>query len=143
MAALVLAGCAGPLAVEAGPDATDPACAGLLAALPRTVAGAQARQTSGTGTAAWGEPAVLLRCGVTPTGPTSRECVGVEAPDGSVVDWVLLASDDSGAILTTYGRRPAVEVEVPAGYGPATLSVLPDLGPAVAALPVEAACLSS
>ncbi|WP_336923007.1 DUF3515 family protein [Aquipuribacter sp. SD81] len=140
-AALLLGACSGPLAVEAGPDAAAPACDDLLAALPRTVAGEPARQTTGAGTAAWGDPAVLLRCGVEPTGPTAAECVTVTGPQGEQVDWVLLASSDAGAILTTYGRRPAVEVEVPATYGPATLSVLPEVGPAVAGLPSEAVCL--
>ena len=52
----------------------------------------------------------------------------------------MLASDDSGSIVRTFGRDPSVEVEVPAAYGPAPVSVLPELGEAVAAVPATAVC---
>ena len=117
------------------------ACADVLALLPTSLAGAARRDTTGgPGTAAWGDPAILLRCGVEPVGATTQPCVGVPGPDGDV-DWVVLALDDTGAIVRTFGREPAVEVEVPAGYGPAPVSVLPDLGDAVSVVPARSVCV--
>lgn len=48
------------------PPQAPPACAELVAALPDTVDGAGTRPTSpqSAATAAWGEPPIVLRCGV-------------------------------------------------------------------------------
>lgn len=106
------------------------------------VAGAARRDTTGgPGTAAWGDPAILLRCGEEAVVVTALPCVGVPLGNGDEVDWVVLASDSSGAIVRAYGRDPAVEVEVPASYGPAPVGVLPELGEAVAAIPATSVCV--
>ena len=126
--------------MEPAPDGASDACADVLALLPAELAGAARRETGGgAGTAAWGDPAILLRCGEEPVLASTQPCVTVPGdPEG--VDWVVLASDDSGSIVRTFGRDPSVEVEVPASYGPAPVSVLPELGEAVAAVPATAVC---
>ncbi len=135
VALAAMSGCAGSLAVDPAPEATASACATLITELPASVAGQARRGTGETpGVAAWGDPAVVLRCGTAPPGPTTDPCVS--AGD---VDWVELARDESGAALfAAYGRVPGVEVEIPAG--PAPGDVLVDLAAAVGALPQERAC---
>ena len=81
--------------------------------------------------AAWGDPAIELRCGVPrPDGLTAvSPC---EHTNG--VDWFIPVSQQSGGtsevIMTTVGRAVNVEVTVPADdFPPATAMV--DLAPAV------------
>ena len=92
-----------PLAVSSvdAPGATDPACAALTAALPEQLGGLQRRQlVQGSdpqlaGVAAWGEPAVVLRCGL-PT-PQELTCTAVIQQVDQVA-WLPL----SGSGATTY-----------------------------------------
>jgi Protein of unknown function (DUF3515) len=132
MVAAVLVGCAGAVEVEAAPFATDPACAGVLV-LARSVdalGGRPRRDTTSQSTAAWGEPPVVLRCGVEPVGPTTDACL-----DAAGVDWVR----SGGLRYTTYGRQPAVEVRLPEGVQP--IEVLGELSALVAPLPQRRQCL--
>ena len=90
-----------------------PSCERLLKALPRTLAKDVSTRpvtpVSGT-TAAWGEPAVVLRCGVAKGNPLDDP---VEL-DG--VRWVV--HDDGAAHRwTTLDRAAPVEVVVPDSYG--------------------------
>lgn len=78
--------------------------------------------------AAWGDPAVIARCGMPPLGPTENQCVVVDG-----VDWVAEDLDD-GTRLTSFGRDPAIEVIVPEEHGPAPL-LLPAFSDAVKELP--------
>ena len=78
--------------------------------------------------AAWGDPAVIWRCGVEPPGPTTDECLDVDG-----VDWVVHVLDD-GASFTTFGREPAVQVLVPSAYAPEPL-LLPPLSSVAATVP--------
>lgn len=135
-----LASCTAPVTVESAPEGTSDACAQVLALLPGRLVGATRRETGGgAGTAAWGDPAILLRCGEEPVLASTQPCVTVPGePEG--VDWVVLASDDTGSIVRTFGRDPSVEVEVPAQYGPAPVGVLPELGEAVSVVPAGAVC---
>ncbi len=140
-AVLLLPACSSPVTVQPAADGASDVCADVVAALPGTVAGASRRETAGgAGTAAWGDPAVLLRCGEEAVVLSSQPCVTV--PGEPAVDWVVLASDDQGSIVRTFGRDPAVEVEVPASYGPAPVSVLPDLAAAVGLVPATAVCVA-
>ncbi|MFD7920779.1 DUF3515 domain-containing protein [Streptomyces sp. NPDC059740] len=96
--------------VDQAPHAGDRACADALARLPRKLLGRQRVETTGAGTAAWGDGSVVLRCGVTPPAPTPDPCMTVDG-----VDWVLdehRAQTEGVRTLTTYGREPAVEVTV-------------------------------
>ncbi|MGN6302515.1 MAG: DUF3515 domain-containing protein [Angustibacter sp.] len=119
-----------PLDVAAPAGASDPACAQLAAKLPATVQQqGRARTSSGSpAVAAWGDPAIIWRCGVTPPGPTTDECIEVNG-----VDWVRHPLKD-GQSFTTFGREPAVQVLVPNAYAPEPL-VLPPFSAVVAAIP--------
>lgn len=140
-AILVLAACSGPVPVDGAEGGASAECAEVMALLPTTLAGAPRRDTSGgPGTAAWGDPAILLRCGVEAVGATTQPCVGVPGASDEV-DWVVLANDETGSIVRTFGREPAVEVEVPGSYGPAPVSVLPDLGEAVSVVAATSVCV--
>ena len=121
--------------VEAAPFADDPACAQVMARLPDRVAdGLDRRTATGVATAAWGDPPVVLRCGVVPPKPTGTPCVRV-----ADVDWVA-EETRSGWTFTAYGRVPGVEVRVPAGTEPPERPLV-DLAAPVAALPQQRACV--
>jgi hypothetical protein len=88
-------------------------------------------------TAAWGEPALVLRCGVPAPaglGPAS-EILEVEG-----VEWFLVESG-AGYTFTTVGRAANVELTVPAEVDRSEATApLVDLGPAVsAAVPAASA----
>ena len=101
-----------PLAVSAveAPGAATPACTALTAAFPAELGGLPRRQIehgddpSLTGVAAWGEPAVVLRCG-TPT-PAELTCTAaVQEVDG--VAWLPLST---GGDTTYFAVDRAVRV---------------------------------
>ncbi|MDC7121150.1 DUF3515 domain-containing protein [Cellulomonas fimi] len=151
VALLALGGCAQAVPVTVAPHATDPVCADVVLSTPDTLGDDLERvDTTSQATTAWGDPhaAVVLRCGVEPLGPTTDRCVTVEAPDGTSVDWVVVAddpADEQGSdwTFTTYGRVPAVEVRVPAEVAATTSSTsfVDVLGPAVAQAAVERSCV--
>lgn len=145
----LLAGCTSAVKVAVAPDATDPACASIVLALPEQLGDLTRLTTTSQATAAWGEPTapVVLRCGVEVPAPTTDTCVTVETPGGPSVDWVTVAGepDADGSTdwtFTTYGRDPAVEVRVPAEVtAHHSTSFVDQLGPAVAAVEATSACL--
>jgi hypothetical protein len=105
------------------------ACRDLTAHLPARLVGQTRRTVNPTSpyTAAWGHPALVLRCGVpTPSAltPTSEL---------TVVDGVAWLPDQptGGSQFTTVGRVANVEVTVPDSYRPAG-DALVDLAAAVA-----------
>lgn len=125
-------------AVEPGPHAGDARCAKVLADVPQSLLGEPRDRVSGQAVAAWGDAAVVLRCGVTPPQPTGNLCVDVDG-----VDWVLdeaRAARDGVKVLRTYGRTPVVEVVVDDGWGTPG-DVLVVLDRAVVALPQAAECV--
>ncbi len=69
--------------------------------------------------AAWGDPAIVLRCGV-PTPDGSDEFAVCQETNG--VGWFVPEDqiEDQGAdvVMTTIGFEPNVEVLVPADYRP-------------------------
>lgn len=77
---------------------------------------------------AWGDPAVIARCGLAAIGPTTDPCLDV-----SGIDWVAHQLTD-GVRFTTYGRSPAIEVLVPSAYHPEPL-LLPAFTAAASAIP--------
>lgn len=132
----LLAACSTIEAVPAD-RAQDPLCAQVAAAWPQTVGNRQRVETTADdqGVAAWGDPAIIARCGVTSPGPTTHECI-----DADGIDWVALPLDD-GTRFVSYGRSPAVEVLVPSDYAPEGL-VLPAFAEATAHIPPgERRCL--
>ncbi len=126
---LGLGGC-GQDAPPAAPHAADPACTSALARLPGSVLGRARGTTPTRGAAVYGDPRIVVRCGVPPLGPTQLQCLTVNG-----VDWVI---DDRGdpLVFTTFGRDPAVEVRIPASYPRANDSgALVDLQPVAQGLP--------
>lgn len=127
------AACARPAAVEPAPSASEPVCAVLLLALPEVLGGEDRRSTTSQASRAWGEPPIVLRCGVTPLGPTVDGCVTIAAGDGFEVDWVV-TEDEDHARFVTYGQLPAVEVTIPREYA-GDQTIMTELSSAVATLP--------
>jgi hypothetical protein len=133
-----VAGCSSAVDVTPGPDAADPACAKVVASLPRTVAGLSSREVTAQGAAAWGDPPVVLRCGVAPPGP-STDCQHVESPDAPAVDWVVHEPRAGRVRWVTYGRVPAVELSMPADGGVVNAATI-QVAAAVAATAQRRAC---
>lgn len=86
--------------------------------------------------AAWGDPPIVLRCGVPHPDGLKRSSPCLEIED---VGWFSQERAD-GYVFTTIGRGTYVEVRVPAAYAPES-GALVDLGRAIeATLPVEQPC---
>ncbi|WNB84658.1 DUF3515 domain-containing protein [Cellulomonas sp. ATA003] len=147
-AAVTLGGCTSAVQVSAAPHADDPLCASVVLAVPDVLGDAERRQTTSQGTVAWtegdGEP-ITLRCGVDPLPPTTDQCVTVDDGRGTSVDWVTIPGDEATGdpwTFTTYGRLPAIRVEVPLSVtAERSTSFLVDLGPAVSATEQSRSCL--
>ena len=128
---LALSACRGG-AVDVEPPAPDDqaasACNGLMASLPDTVQGAERRETSPEAnvTAAWGDPAVILRCGVSSPAAYAPTAELVEV---NGVEW-FPEELERGYRFTTFGRAAFVEVTVPQDYRP-EVNALVDLADAV------------
>jgi hypothetical protein len=128
-------GCSGTLTVDApaaaGSDAR--ACAALIEALPHRVADrAERRVDAGGGyAAAWGDPAIELRCGV-PRPHGLDRFAGCQVANG--VGWFIPESQQTGRpvdiTMTTVGRAQNVEVRIPAAYFP-PVNAMVDLAPAL------------
>ena len=142
---LTIAGCGSTAGVEPGPTASAPVCAEVLRALPDQLSGAERRSTNSQATAAWGDPAITVRCGVTPPGPTTDRCISVTGADETSVDWVMTPLGEAAEgtwQFTTYGRIPAIEVTVPVEYaGDDATTTLVDLGGAVSLTDQQRSCV--
>jgi hypothetical protein len=116
---VLLAGCSDAVKTTVPADAADPACSQVVSALPKTLLKQSRRDTDpkSPALAAWGDPAIILRCGVPPPGPTTDQCTAVNG-----IDWVAQPLTD-GYAFTTYGRTPAVQVLVPKHYAPETFAL--------------------
>jgi hypothetical protein len=133
----VLAGCgsSGSPAVQPAPDAAQPACAQLTGRLPDRVLNQARNQLAVTGAATWGDPAIVLRCGVPPTGPTSDPCLEADG-----LDWVFTETKNQFRFVT-FGRTPAVEVQIPSTVDRTAASgALVDLADAVRPLKSSKTC---
>jgi hypothetical protein len=109
---------------------SDPVCRKAAAAWPATVSGRETVTTDPVDPAvhAWGDPAIVARCGVVAPGPTTDECLTVNG-----VDWVATPLSD-GTRFVTYGRDPAIEVLIPKSDVPEG-SLLPAFTTSAQALP--------
>lgn len=138
-AAAALAGCAPIVNVKPAEDAADPGCASIMLTLPDTIGDQKERRTSSQGTSAWGDPTIaVLRCGVTPPGPTTDQCVNV-----SGVDWISRPSDEDDTwTFISYGRTPTVEVLINRTAGSGS-DVLAAVSPALAPIKPEAKCVGA
>ncbi|MEU8754186.1 DUF3515 domain-containing protein [Streptomyces chartreusis] len=112
-------------------------CRNLDKALPAEVDGADREDPSpaSTLTAGWGDPAIILRCGVVRPSKMSDPAVAEGRDDDAVaggvngVRWLMEEDGDGGYRFTSALRRAYVEVTVPKGRD--SSSVLIDLAPAV------------
>lgn len=113
--ALIVAGCAAPVAVPVS-EPVDPACEQLVARLPERVSNQERRSVepdNGT-TAAWGDPPVVLRCGVEPPAELRPD-----SPLTQINGVTWFAEERSqGYVFTTVDLEPRVEVTVPDAYAP-------------------------
>jgi len=99
------------------------ACRDLVDALPDTLAGQDRVDVTGDTSygAAWGDPAIVLTCGVgEPADLTDTStCVQMDTTGWYVPDTVLLSDDETLDVTTTeLNYRPRVELLVPGGYRP-------------------------
>lgn len=116
--AALLAGCVdGPVRAVPFEGSDSPACQAVADHWPQAVGRLEPRVTAveSRGVAAWGDPAIVARCGKQPPGPTTDQCLDING-----IDWVATPLDD-GTMFTTYGRSPALEVLVPDAYDTAPL----------------------
>ncbi len=136
-AVLGLAACGGDTVEVRGTGVTGAqrtACEELVADLPDRVADQGRRDTGGSRTgAAWGDPPIVLRCGVgTPaTVGLTSQC---QVADG--LGWYVplagMNDQSTDVVMTTIERRPRVEVTLPARYRPPVAAMV-DLTKAIKA----------
>lgn len=132
-AVVLLGGCARPVAVDppAPPADEAAACAAFVAALPaelETVGERRDVDPDSPHTAAYGAPAVSVRCGVPAPAALSDTSVLVTV-DG--IDW-FPEQLTAGWVMTTVDLLAQVEIVVPDTQGPAP-SVAADLTPTIRA----------
>ncbi|MEV8251136.1 DUF3515 domain-containing protein [Microbacterium sp. NPDC076768] len=108
--AAMLAGCSATTHLEPAADANNPACASVSVLLPDSVGDYERVWTDAQATGAWGDPTIVLRCGVEPPAPSSLVCTTLGG-----VDWLVLEQEEERQRLVTYGRDPAIEVNIRRG----------------------------
>lgn len=115
---ILLAGCGTPAVPVDAPTPGDPACADLVASLPDSLDGLEQRRTdpgSVSGARAWGDPAIVVRCGVGDPAdydPTAT-CLDVNG-----VGWFASRVDDAAVRFTSRWSTPRLEVTVPSSRAP-------------------------
>jgi len=119
-----LSGCAQNLSIEPGTAGNSSFCTELMSRIPVELADQLIRSTkpSDAGVAAWGDPAIVMRCGVSePTAitPTSQ----LIAING--VDW-FPEPLSNGTRFTSVNTSEFIEVNIPNTYEPAS-NMLVDL----------------
>jgi hypothetical protein len=116
-----LAGCGAVRLHDHDVSAADRrACQALVDDLPHRVSELPRRDTKGGDLgAAWGDPAIVLTCGVgtpegyRPTSPCQRvNGVGWFVPEDQISD------QGKDVVMTTIDRKPNIEVVVPSDYRP-------------------------
>jgi hypothetical protein len=119
--AILLAGCGAVHVDDPEVSSADrKACTALVGDLPHRVSERPRRETKGGDLgAAWGDPAIVLTCGVgTPDG--YRATSACQRANG--VDWFVpedqISDQGKDVVMTTIGRKPRVEVVVPSEYRP-------------------------
>jgi hypothetical protein len=118
LACLLLAGCQGSsLRVDTYPTAKDSAldCAALLGDLPPQVADQPRRLVVDRLAGAWGDPPIILRCGVEKPAALKPDS---QCDEVNGVGWLAEEQPD-GWLFTTIGRKHYVSLEVPSAYDPA------------------------
>ena len=120
----------GPLPAVAGPRAAPggagTACRALAAKLPSRLDQLAGRDVNpaAPGLAAWGDPAVLLRCGVPK--PAAFSTVAQNVIGINKVTWFVQPQAER-AVWTVVDRSVYVEVSVPSGYASRPIVPLSDV----------------
>jgi len=113
---LLAGGCSYGISVDTYPTMphTSKDCDALYADLPAKVADQKRRDVKSTIAAAWGDPEIILRCGVEKPSALTR------SSRCDTVDDVGWFSEDTadGFLFTTIGRKYFISVEVPKDYEP-------------------------
>lgn len=146
LAAALLAGCSSTVHLNPADDANDPRCADVSVRLTNvpSIDGHDRRWTDAQATAAWGDPSVvLLTCGLPEAEPTSAlQCISLQG-----IDWLVDDSKSPYLTLTTYGRKPAVQLYINSkpdapGKGVSANDVIGNksLAAAIATIPATHAC---
>lgn len=109
-----------PVATVGQPGADSAACNSLMRKLPTDLAGSKQRpiEGGGNGIAAWGDPTIILRCGLET--PEQLNC-SAALTQVDAVAWLELAND--GLPDTTYiaaDRSVRIAVTIPDGTGTGT-----------------------
>ncbi len=110
------------------------ACQRVIDALPDTVADQKRRDTTGNPLgAAWGDPAIVLRCGV---GSPASLGLFAQCQVANGLGWYVpvagMNDQSHDVVMTTIERRPRVEVVLPAQYRPPSTAMV-DLAKAITA----------
>ena len=122
-------GPAGPLAVAANeqPYADSPACRTFMAALPARLGELDRRELAAgsptIGAAGYGDPAVVVRCGL--ADPSELTC-NAALTDVNGVSYLLLTVADSSTYLVV-DRGVRVAISTPEGDSTATLQAISDV----------------
>ncbi|MGW2569919.1 DUF3515 domain-containing protein [Streptomyces sp. NPDC001537] len=106
-------------------------CRSLDKVLPAKVDGLSRRdpEPASALTAGWGNPAIILRCGVArPAEMSDPEADGVEV---NGVGWLLQKQNDGSFRFTSTLRKAYVEVSIPAKRTGDGMAPLVDLAPAI------------
>ena len=128
-------------APQVSDDATVSACAKVVAALPVQLGSLSPRPVLAERTVAWGNPAIVLRCGVARPSRlvpgSSDQVVAVSGDSGGTVEWLPVKNGDS-TVFTTIDRAIYIEVSWPSkqDYNP-----LPELSKAISSV-LPAVCRS-
>jgi Protein of unknown function (DUF3515) len=112
-----------PVEVPPVTPEADASCPAVMAALPLDLQGEPSRQVQSDSpyAYAWGEPPVVLICGVErPAGFT----VGVSAIQINGVQWYVDISDPDTTVWTTVDRPVYIQVSLPAEVDSAPVTVL-------------------
>lgn len=135
LALLLPAGCSDTVSVNAPPltGAAARGCRALIKALPDSIADQPRRKVADEGGygAAWGDPPIVLRCGV-PKPQGLDAFATCQVVNG--VAWFIPEAQSQGnpvdITMTTVGRRQNVEVSLPEDYFPPANAMV-DLASAV------------
>jgi hypothetical protein len=136
-------------AVTVAAPASNPAAAGpctkVLATLPITLDGLASRPavSSSAFVVAWGDPAIVLRCGMSrPKGLVPGSSAFTTGVNG-VFYWVDRDSVKGAIVFTVVDRAAYIEVTVPSTYGGGPLAPISDAVtkalPAVCVIPEQGA----
>lgn len=130
LAVVPVAGCAlGPVNLGEGPQTVPPACSSLMETVPVVVDGQQIRAVTPerADAVAWGNPPILLLCGVTP--PEDLTATSSLIDIGGVT-WFAQPLRNGTAFFTV-DRSATVEIRVPRDFEPEA-SIVVELAPYIA-----------